>query len=149
MALGSVALGRFGQQGVDVLDGFKKFIVQGNAVELAVGVVIGAAFGAVVNSIVDGVLGPIISLVSPGDGLAQSFAITLKDATDSDPAVVMKLGAVIDAALKFLLVAAAVYFVIVLPMNKLNERRKRQQAEPTEMTNEERMIELLEQIAAK
>lgn len=132
-----------------MLDGFKKFILRGNAVELAVGVVIGAAFGAVVNSIVDGVLGPIISLISPGDGLANSFAITLKEGSGGDPDVIMYIGAVLDSLLKFLLIAAAVYFVIVLPMNALAERRKRRQGEPEELTNEERMIELLERIANK
>jgi large conductance mechanosensitive channel len=132
-----------------MLEGFKKFILRGNAIELAVGVVIGAAFGAVVNSIVDGILGPIISLVSPGDGLANSFAVTLREKTRTDPEVVMHFGAVLDALLKFLLIAAAVYLLIVLPMNALAERRKRRQQEPEELTNEERMIELRERIAAK
>jgi large conductance mechanosensitive channel len=102
---------------------FKTFISRGNVVDLAVAVVIGAAFATVVASFVDGIINPIIGLVG-GDDLSR-LGITLKDASGADPAVVLQYGLVLSALINFLLVAAAIFFIVVKPLNVLAERRKR------------------------
>ncbi len=124
-----------------MIEGFKKFILKGNAIDLAVGVVIGAAFGAIVTSFTTNLIQPIINEVLGGG--VEGGTIELS------PGNVMNFGAVLNAIITFLITAAVVYFVFVLPMNKLQERRDRQLDEPTDLSNEEKMVQLLEQIAAK
>lgn len=98
-----------------MLKGFKEFILRGNVVDLAVGVVIGAAFGDVVTSFVDNLLTPLIAI--PGTGNFQDRHFTISGSE-------FKYGLVINAIIAFLLVAAAVYYFVVLPINKLMARRK-------------------------
>jgi large conductance mechanosensitive channel len=105
---------------------FKKFLMRGNVVDLAVAVVVGAAFGAVVTSMVENLINPIIGLVGGQD--FADLGITLKDAEGADPAVVLGYGAVVSAIINFVLVAGAVFFLIVKPLNSIAERRKRGQA---------------------
>ncbi len=101
--------------------GFKDFIMRGNVIELAVAVVIGTAFTALVNGIVEGLLNPLVALVAGRTDLSQVGAFTL-NTTEFRP------GLAIDALITFLLVAAAVYFFIVLPLNKLAALRAREEA---------------------
>lgn len=112
-----------------MLGGFKDFIMRGNVVDLAVAVVIGAAFGAVVTSLVDGVLNPLIAALFGQVDLSGVLAFTLREGVGDEPATVLSLGVVLDALLRFLLVAAAIYFFVVVPLNRLAARRK-QGAEP-------------------
>ena len=123
-----------------MLDGFKKFIMKGNVVDLAVGVVIGAAFGALVKQFTDSFINPLIKLITGGGIDGGTF--TIND-------VVFDYSAFFSAVITFVLTAAAVYFVVVVPMNALNERRAKGEEAEVEPTAEERMVELLEQIAAK
>lgn len=102
-----------------MIDGFKEFISRGNAVDLAVGVVIGAAFGAVVNSLVEGIINPLIGGIFGQPDLTRIWTITLRNNAEMLP------GAVLTALINFLLIALAVYFLVVLPLNKLAERRAR------------------------
>lgn len=90
-----------------MLEGFKKFILRGNVVDLAVGVIIGAAFGAIVKSMVEDVVTPLIGLA----GGAPDFS-----AVQLGP---VKVGNFVNALVNFLVQAAVVYFVVVLPVNKL------------------------------
>lgn len=116
-----------------MLKGFKDFIMRGNVVDLAVGIVIGAAFSAVVNALVTNIINPLIAAVFGKSDLSKVLAWTLSDGgTPGDPSddAVLSLGALLDAALTFLLVAGAIYFVIVLPMNALAARRARGQEPP-------------------
>lgn len=99
------------------LNGFKEFISRGNAIELAVGIVIGAAFTAVVSSIVDGIITPIIAGIFGAQNFDDVLAFQIRDATVTP-------GLVLSAIVNFLIVAAAIYFIVVLPLNKLAERRK-------------------------
>ena len=113
---------------------FKKFLMRGNVVDLAVAVVIGAAFGAVVTSVVDGLINPIVGLIGGKD--MSGWVITLKDAgsdPSTDPAVLLKWGSVLSAIVDFVLVAAAIFFLIVKPLNAIAARRARGE-EPTEDT---------------
>lgn len=97
-----------------MLDGFKKFILRGNVVDMAVGVVIGAAFGTVVTSITKGILTPLIgALVHLPDFSEMKF--NLRGSW-------FLIGDVINAIIAFLLIAAAVYFFVVLPINWLMAR---------------------------
>ena len=97
-----------------MLDGFKKFILRGNVVDLAVGVVIGAAFGGVVTAFTKDLLTPLIAaLVGKPDFSAVGFKIG-----DTPFAI----GDFINAIVSFVLVAGAVYFFVVLPLNALMAR---------------------------
>ena len=107
-----------------IFGGFKEFVLRGNAVDLAVGVVIGAAFGAVITAIVDHLINPIIGAIFGAPDLTRMWDITLRRFSDPEiPDAVISVGGILNALLTFLLIAFAVYFVIVLPMNKLAERR--------------------------
>ncbi|HEY0214867.1 MAG TPA: large conductance mechanosensitive channel protein MscL [Cellulomonas sp.] len=109
-----------------VFQGFKDFISRGNAIELAVGVVIGAAFGAVVSAIQEGIISPLIAAIAGEESIADLWTYGLGKSAH------ISFGLVADALLKFLITAAIVYFLIVLPLNKLAERRKRGvEEEPT------------------
>lgn len=104
--------------------GFKEFLLRGNVVDLAVAVVIGAAFAAIVQALVDGLINPLIAAIFGESSLAGVGNFTLNGAEFS-------IGLILDSAMNFLFVAAGVYFVIVLPFTKLQERRKRGE-EPVE-----------------
>lgn len=103
---------------------FKEFAMRGNVVDLAVGVVIGAAFGTVVTAIVEGLLTPLIAAVF-GEPSFGGLSFTINNA-------VFLYGAVLNAIISFLLVAAAVFFFVVKPMNLLTARARREPpADPT------------------
>jgi large conductance mechanosensitive channel len=101
------------------LGGFRKFLVRGNVVDLAVGIVIGAAFTAVVEALVKDVIGPIIAIFGGAPDLS-SWAIPMAGQR-------LLIGTVINALISFLIVAAVVYFLVVLPVNRLMDRYR---AEP-------------------
>lgn len=97
-----------------MLSGFKKFILKGNVIDLAVAVVIGAAFSSVVDALVKSVMMPLISLLVGQPNFDEFLAF-------GD----VRFGVLLTAVVNFLLVAAAIYFVIVVPMNHMIERRNR------------------------
>ncbi len=121
-----------------MLKGFKEFISKGNVVDLAVGVVIGAAFGAVVKSFTDDVLMAVIGAIF-GKPNFDSLTFSIGDG-------IVYYGKFLTALVTFLLTAAAVYFAVVAPINAMRARKPAEEAGPS---NDERMIELLERIAAK
>lgn len=132
-----------------MFDEFKKFLMRGNVVDLAVAVVIGAAFGKVITAVVDQVINPIIGLV--GGQNFDSLTITLKEATADKAAVVLGYGAVITALINFLLVAGAIFFLIIKPLNVLAERRKRGQVDEADAppTEAELLAEIRDLLAAR
>lgn len=101
--------------GDKLLKGFKDFIMRGNVIDLAVAVVIGAAFTAVVNSIVERIFNPLIGALFQADSLDNALILPVGDAK-------LQFGAVIGAIISFLIIAAVVYFVFVLPINTMKER---------------------------
>jgi len=101
-----------------VLNGFKDFIMRGNVMELAVAVVIGAAFTALINSLVAGLFNPLIAAIFSKSDLTKVGSFTVNH-SDFRP------GLVLDSLVKFLVIAAIVYLLIVLPLNAIAERRKR------------------------
>jgi large conductance mechanosensitive channel len=109
-----------------MLDGFKKFILRGNVVDMAVGVVIGAAFGGVVAALTKDLLTPLIAaLVGKPDFSSISFTIN---------GSIFPVGDFINASVAFLLVAAAIYFFVVIPVNALVARMNRGEAPPDPTT---------------
>jgi large conductance mechanosensitive channel len=111
-----------------MLTGFRNFIMRGNVVDLAVGVIIGGAFGTVVASLTKDVLTPIIAAVV---GKPEFSDIKLQIGSTA-----INVGNFLNAIVAFLLVAAAVYFFIVLPMNALNARLTRPAAATTKKCKE-------------
>jgi len=99
-----------------MLSGFKQFILRGNVVDLAVGVVIGAAFGSVVTAFTKDLLTPLIAaVVGKPDFSAINFTIN---------GTAFPLGDFVNALVSFLLIAAAVYFFVVTPINALVARMR-------------------------
>jgi large conductance mechanosensitive channel len=104
--------------------GFKQFLLRGNVVDMAVGVVIGAAFGAVVTAFTKDLLTPMIAAVA-GKPDFSAIKFTVNGSA-------FLLGDFINAIVSFLIIAAAVYYMVVLPINALVSRaRKEPPADPT------------------
>jgi large conductance mechanosensitive channel len=100
--------------------GFRKFLFRGNVIDLAVAVVIGTAFTAVVTAVVKDLLTPLIGIFGSGGNFANKTFTIHKSK--------FLYGDVINAIISFVVVAAVVYFVVVLPLAKLAERKARGQA---------------------
>jgi large conductance mechanosensitive channel len=109
-----------------MLKGFKQFLMRGNVLDLAVAVVMGAAFGRVVTAAVEDLVTPIIAaLVGKPDFSALKFTVN---------GSMFKVGDFINALISFLLIGAAVYFFIILPVNSLTARLRRGEAPPDPTT---------------
>jgi large conductance mechanosensitive channel len=117
-----------------MLRGVKDFIMRGNVVDLAVGIVIGAAFTAVVTQLTESFLEPLIRLLG---GEEASGTWKVRD-------VVFDYAAFINSVVAFLITAAALYLLVVLPINKLAERRRRGEEPPPAAPTEE--VKLLTEI---
>ena len=109
-----------------MLDGFKKFILRGNVVDMAVGVVIGAAFASVVGGLTKAFLNPLIKLAAGGDKFS-----TLQFTIHGVP---FPIDEFINAGISFVLIAAVVYFLVVLPVNALVARMNRGEKPPDPST---------------
>jgi len=108
--------------------GFKQFLMRGNVVDLAVAVVIGGVFGTVVKALVDDLIMPIVAaFVGKPDFSAVKFAVN---------GSLFKVGDFINAVVAFVLVAAAVYFFVVAPMNAIMSRMRRGEAPPDPTTKQ-------------
>src|SRR3954469_25878141 len=119
-----------------MLKGFKDFIMRGNVVDLAVGIVIGAAFTAVVGSFSAAFLKPLIQLVSGGQGVtAGAFKVR---------GIPFDWATFVNACITFVITAAALYFLVVYPLNRLAERRARGEEPPPSAPSEE--VKLLTEI---
>ena len=119
-----------------MLKGFKDFIMRGNVVDLAVGIVIGAAFTSVVTAFTNAFLKPLIQLLGGGTGTSAG--------TWDVNGVKFDYASFINAVITFLLTAAVLYFLVVYPLNRLAERRKRGEEPPPEAPSEE--VKLLTEI---
>ena len=108
-----------GHHAKDWLGGFRAFILRGNVVDLAVGIMIGAALTAVVNGLVSDVITPLIPF--PGGSLST---LVWHPPYNPNPKAVVNVGAFINVVITFLILAFVIYFFIVRPMNALMERYK-------------------------
>jgi large conductance mechanosensitive channel len=111
-----------------MLKGFREFLFRGNVVDLAVAVVIGGAFGAVVTALVKDLITPFIAaIVGKPDFSALTFTINNSE---------FKYGDLLNAIVSFVLIAAAIYFLIVIPMNTIQARLKKPEAAAAPTTRE-------------
>jgi large conductance mechanosensitive channel len=119
-----------------MFQGFKDFIMRGNVVDLAVGIVIGAAFTTVVTAFTKGFIQPLIQLLGGGLGIGKGTFTVNK--------VPFDYASFLNAIITFLITAAVLYFFVVMPLNLLAERRRRGEEPPPASPSEE--IVLLTQI---
>ncbi|MEU9730589.1 large conductance mechanosensitive channel protein MscL [Streptomyces sp. NPDC048002] len=135
-----------------ILDGFKAFLMRGNVVDLAVAVVIGAAFTNIVNSVVRGVINPLVGAI--GTQNLDSYSSCLKGPCEKaadgtvTSGVMILWGSVLGATLSFVITAAVVYFLMVLPMSKYLARQeaRRKAKEGTHELIEVTELEVLKEI---
>jgi large conductance mechanosensitive channel len=124
-----------------MLKGFKDFLLRGNIVELAVAVVIGTAFTALVTAFTQSFLLPLIGLTGGGGVKGLTLTVAEQDFT---------FGVFINAVITFLLTAAVVYFVVVVPMKAIMERRRRgEEPGPVEPTQVELLVEIRDLLRAQ
>lgn len=133
-------------------EGFKAFLMRGNVIDLAVAVVIGAAFTNVVNSVVKGVINPLVGAFGTKDLDHYSSCLKAPCETDKTGEVVSGIpimwGTVLSATLSFVITAAVVYFLMVLPMAKYLARQAARKAakEGTQEVMEISELEVLKEI---
>jgi large conductance mechanosensitive channel len=131
--------------------GFREFILRGNVIDLAVAVVIGSAFTTIVTAIVTNIITPLIGALFNANSLNKALILTIPTANGGSSRLLF--GAVLAAIINFVIIAAVVYFVLVLPVNALMKRafqRKQEQpaaakpAPPTELDLLAQIRDLLE-----
>lgn len=123
-----------------MLKEFKAFLMRGNVIDLAVAFIIGAAFVAIVNAFVTGIITPLVGMIISKDFSEMTFTIN-----DS----VFSYGTVIDAVIKFVSIAAVVFFAIVKPVQALQARRQAGAEEDVPPTQEELLGEIRDLLAAR
>ncbi|MFN8558117.1 MAG: large-conductance mechanosensitive channel protein MscL [Dehalococcoidia bacterium] len=111
-----------------MLKGFRDFLMRGNVVDLAVAVVIGAAFGAIVKSFVEDIITPIIAAFG-GQPDFSSLTFTIGKG-------VIKYGSFLNAVVAFVILAAVIYFLVVVPMNRILAMRRKEEAAPKPLPEE-------------
>lgn len=121
-------------------NGFKDFIFRGNIIDLATAVVIGTAFTALVTTVTQALIEPIVNAFAGPDAVSGLGFRVLKD----NPSTYIDFAAVINGLITFTIIAAVVYFMIIVPMTKINERMAKKEEAAAEETAEE--IALLREI---
>ncbi|MEU7056779.1 large conductance mechanosensitive channel protein MscL [Streptomyces sp. NPDC046197] len=126
--------------------GFKAFLMRGNVVDLAVAVVVGAAFSNIVNSVVKGLINPVVGAI--GTKNLDHYSSCLSAPCKGDQGIQIFWGSVLGATLQFLITAAVVYFLMVLPMARFLARQeaRRKAREGTNEVAQVTELEVLEQI---
>lgn len=134
-----------------VVSEFREFIARGNVIDLAVGIIIGAAFNDIVKALVDGVLMPPIGLLLSGVDFSHLAWVLKPDnpATKASELVAIQYGAFINAGIKFLIVAWAVFWLVKL-INVLRRKKvEEDNAAPELTTSEKLLIEIRDQLKAR
>lgn len=108
-----------------IFEEYKKFIMRGNVIDLAVGVIVGGAFGKIVSSFVNDILMPPISLLLGGVNF-KDLQFVLKAASGDTPAIILNYGSFIQTSVDFLIIAAAVFMMI----KAINAMQKKEEAKP-------------------
>lgn len=123
---------------MSMLKEFKEFAMRGSVIDLAVGVVIGAAFGKVVSSLVTYVIMPLLGQLTGGVDFSK-LAVTLTEAANGKPAVLLGYGQVIQAIFTFVIIAFAIFLMVRL-INNLTRKPADAPAPPPEPTAEEKLL---------
>lgn len=125
-----------------MLKGFKDFLMRGNVIELAVAVVMGTAFTAIVTSVTKGIVEPLLAVGGSNGQLGLGVQLVA-----GKPATFIAIGPIVSAGINFLMVAAVLYFVLILPMSTLQKRfGKKKKSEPTQT---ELLVEIRNLLAAQ
>ena len=131
---------------------FRAFILRGNVVDLAVGIVIGAAFTAIVTSLVKDLITPVLGLIVGGIDFSNLF-VTLKgpseptlDAAQKAGAVTLNFGLFLNACISFLIVSFAIFWMVKV-INRMSRTKKAEEVEPTLTKSEETLIEIRDLLA--
>ncbi|MFJ2904249.1 large conductance mechanosensitive channel protein MscL [Streptomyces sp. NPDC087212] len=129
-----------------VLQGFKTFLMRGNVVDLAVAVVIGAAFTNIVNAVVKGIINPVVGTI--GTQNLDNYSSCLSSSCKNGEGIQLMWGSVLGATLSFVITAAVVYFLMVLPMSKYLARQaaRKKAQEDTQEAMEMTELEVLKEI---
>ncbi|MBK9099007.1 MAG: large-conductance mechanosensitive channel protein MscL [bacterium] len=122
-----------------MLQEFKQFAMRGNVLDMAIGIIIGAAFGKIVSSFVADVIMPPIGVLLGGVDFSN-LAITLKQGTDTVPAVVLKYGTFINTIIDFVIIAFAI-FMVVKAINSFKKKEEEKPAAPPAPTKSEILLE--------
>lgn len=120
-----------------MIKGFRDFIMRGNIVDLAIAVVIGTAFTAVVNAFVTAIVKPIIAAFPGASVNGWGFSLRHGDLAKN---TTIDFSAIINAVIVFLITAAVVYFIFVVPMTRIQERRSRGITPEPEAVSEEILL---------
>lgn len=140
-------LNKLKQGSLGFINEFKAFAVKGNVVDMAVGIIIGAAFGKIVSSFVADVVMPPLGLLIGGVSFAD-LSVTLKEATASTPAVVLKYGTFIQTVFDFTIVAAAV-FMMVKGISRLKRKEEAKPAPVAEIPAEQKLLAEIRDLLAQ
>ncbi|WP_123816270.1 large conductance mechanosensitive channel protein MscL [Myceligenerans xiligouense] len=125
-----------------MLNGFKDFIMRGNVLDLAIGIIIGGAFTAIVTALTGSILMPLVAWIF-GAPNVESFAVDLPSLRNGEPTE-FPIGLLLQSVLDFLFIAVALYFFVVLPITKMMAMRKTPEEEIEETL--EKDVELLTEI---
>ena len=128
---------------------FRKFVMRGNVVDLAVGVIIGAAFGAIVNSLVNDIIMPPIGLALSGIDFKQiKIVLQAADEAAKKPEVAIGIGMFLNALLSFAIIAF-VLFLIIRAMNAMMTKEAEKPAAPPAPSTEEKLLMEIRDLLAK
>jgi large conductance mechanosensitive channel len=129
-----------------MLGDFKKFILRGNVIDLAVAVVMGVAFNAVVNSFVNDIIMPVIGFLTAGISFSD-LKIVLKQAAGEAPEVAITYGTLLQVILQFLIIALTI-FLVVKGINKLRKKTEKA-AEPPAKPEDVKLLEEIRDLLRK
>ncbi len=138
------------------MEEFKAFVMRGNVMDMAIGVIVGGAFSAITSSLVTNVITPLLAVIFKSPN-TDALNITLRAATEESEAVVLGLGTFIGTIVNFLVIAL-VLFSVIKAINKAHElavknRKKEEEAaaaaEPPKPTTEELLASILEELKKK
>lgn len=132
---------------MSVLKGFRDFLMRGNIVDLAVAVVVGTAFTAIVTAFTNSIIKPLIALVGSGGVGTSGMVISLGNPNNDLTNIHLEVA--INAVITFIITAAVVYFLFVLPMQHIQERRKRKYGTKSDPTSTELLTEIRDLLRAQ
>ena len=130
-----------------MLKGFRDFIMRGNVIDLAIAVVIGSAFTAIVTAFTKYIINPLVACFGGANTDGWGFRLI-----SGNEKTFLDFGSVLTAVINFLIIAAVVYFILVVPMNKLEEVRKKHMGvkeDEVPVTEKDLLLEIRDLLAAE